>query len=202
MGAKGPRGRRWGAEGPPLEAYSRVTNPERFRPLHGFAERLVNILEQDYDVARDEGQGLDGELERVGMARPTVRLRPQSPDAGALTIAFTSFPGLCVRLGHWFVEPIPGCGCDACDETAEQGRRRLEWMVGALTSGRVTESIKLGVWGDGWLIQEISSSGREERGKSRTTRVRARESIARAGGVRRFDYGPWPRRESAGSEGS
>ena len=28
-------GSRWGPEGPPLEAYSRVTDADRFRPLHG-----------------------------------------------------------------------------------------------------------------------------------------------------------------------
>jgi hypothetical protein len=110
-------GSRWGIEGPPPEAYSRVTNPERFAPLHGSAERLLGSLERDFDVAREEGYGLDSEFKRDNAASATVRFVPRAADAGALTIAFTSFPGLRVRLGHWFVESVPSCGCDACDET-------------------------------------------------------------------------------------
>jgi hypothetical protein len=100
-------GDRWGLDGPPPEAYSRVTNPERFRPPHGFAERLLKSIETDFDVAHEQGYGLDPELQRNDTARPTVRLVPRSADAEALTIAFTSFPGVLVLLGHWFVEPIP-----------------------------------------------------------------------------------------------
>lgn len=110
MRAEGPMGERWGIDGPPPEAYSRVTNPERFKPLHGFAERLLGSRETDFDLARQEGYGLDGELKRDDAASAIVRLVPRSADAGALTIAFTSFPGLRVRLGHWFVEPVPFCG--------------------------------------------------------------------------------------------
>lgn len=188
-------GDRWGIEGPPSDAYSRVTNPERFAPLHGFAEHLLDGLERDYYVVREEGNGVDPELEeqaRPDAARPTVRLVPNAADAGALTIAFTSFPGLLVRLGNWFVEGIPFCGCDACDETAKEGTEQLEWLVGALSSGRFNESIKLGPWGDGWLTHEMPGSG----GKSRIDRSRARALINRAGGRRRFDYSPWPRKRS------
>ena len=188
-------GDKWGLDGPPPEAYSRVTNPDRFRPLHGFAERLLRSLEADFDVARDEGFGLDPELHGNDSARPTVRLVPRSPDAGALTIAFTWFPGLMVRLGHWFVEPVPVCGCDACDETAEERQDRLEQLVTSLTAGGFSESIELGLWGDGWLTDEMPRSS----GRSRISRTRARALIARASGRRRFDYGPWPRERSAGT---
>lgn len=141
-------GRKWGVEGPPEKAYSRVTNPERFRPLHGSAERLLGRLEATFDVEREEGYGLDDELGRYA-AKPTVRLAPRSTDGGPLTIVFTSFPGLLVRLGQWVVEPVPVCGCDACDETAEQEQARLESLVGDLTTGRLTESIRLRLWGMG-----------------------------------------------------
>jgi hypothetical protein len=182
-------GDRWGLDGPPPEAYSRVTNPERFRPLHGFAQRLLRSLETEFDVSREEGQGLDPELQVDDTAIPTVRLVPHSADAGPLTVAFTSFPGLMVRLGHWFVEPVPVCGCDACDETAEEGQRRVEGLIAALTAGRVSESIKAWPWADGWLTTEMPSS----RGERRISRLEAEALIARAGGKRRFEYGPWPR---------
>jgi hypothetical protein len=194
-------GDRWGIDDPPPDAYSRVTNPERFAPLHGFAEHLLDGLETDFDVVREEGYGLDPELEegaRRAAARSTVRLVPGAAGAGSLTIAFSSFPGLTVRLGNWFVEPIPSCGCDACDESAAEGQNRLERLVGALTSGRFSESIKLGLWGDGWLSSEIPGSG----GESRITRSRARALISLAGGRPRFDYAAWPRKPSVGAAGA
>lgn len=181
-------GDRWGIAGPPPEAYSRVTNPERFRPLHGFAERMLGSLETDFDVAREDGYGLDPDIKRND-ANYTVRLVPRAADAGPLSMAFTSLPGLWVRLGHWFVEPIPSCGCDACDETAEEAQRRLERLVRALTSAGFSESIMLPLWGDGWRTDEMAGS----RGESRISRFEARALIARAGDRRHFDYGPWPR---------
>ena len=40
---------------PPLpEEYSRITNPERLRPLHSRAERLLERLQRDHDVTRRE----------------------------------------------------------------------------------------------------------------------------------------------------
>ena len=39
---------RWGIEGPPDEAYSRVTNPERFQPLHAAATELLDRLEREF----------------------------------------------------------------------------------------------------------------------------------------------------------
>jgi Family of unknown function (DUF6226) len=189
-------GDRWGPDGPPPEAYSRVTNPERFRPLHGFADMLLTNLEAEFDVSREEGLGLDADLGRNEL---TVRLTPRATDAGALAIAFTPFPGLLVRLGHWLVEPIPPCGCDACDETAEEGKARLEWMARTLTSGRYRESIRIGLLRDGWLCQALDNdTGRSELGKSRITRSPARAMISRAGGRRRFEYRPWPPRETSG----
>jgi hypothetical protein len=185
-------GRKWEVEDPPEEAYSRVTNPERFLPLHGSVERLLGRLEATFDVEREEGYDLDDELGRYA-AKPTVRLAPRSADGGSLTIVSTSFPGLLVRLGHWVVEPVPVCGCDACDETAEQEQARLESMVGDLTTGRLTESIRLRLWGDGWLVRGAP----DPHEVSRIGRARARALIARAGGRRRFDYRPWPRRSSA-----
>lgn len=187
-------GRKWGVEGPPEEAYSRVTNPERFRPLHGSAERLLGRLEATFDVEREERYDLDDELGPYA-AKPTVRLAPRSTDGGSLTIVFTSFPGLLVRLGHWVVEPVPVCGCDACDETAEEEQARLESMVGDLTTGRLTESIRLRLWGGGWLVRGAP----DPHDVSRIGRSRARALIARAGGRRRFDYRPWPSGSSATS---
>ena len=46
------RGDRWGSDGPPEEAYSRVTNPGRFQPLHDAATELLDRLEREFAVER------------------------------------------------------------------------------------------------------------------------------------------------------
>ncbi len=71
------RGNRWGIEGPPPEAYSRITDPGRFRALHDFAVPLLSRLEATFDVERLEGYGLDHELERSDLVRPSVKLLPR-----------------------------------------------------------------------------------------------------------------------------
>ena len=62
------RGDRWGIEGPPKEAYSRVTNPERFQPLHDAATELLDRLEREFAVERLEGPDADDELGRESLS--------------------------------------------------------------------------------------------------------------------------------------
>ena len=84
--------RQVGTEGPPEEAYSRVTNPERFLPLHDAALELLAALKQHFDVEHAVGYGLDEELERGGLVRPSIALRPTGAEATPSTVAFTNFP--------------------------------------------------------------------------------------------------------------
>ena len=102
----------WSDEGPPEEAYSRVTEPERFAPLHDWALDTVTRLERDYQVIRVEGVGLDHDLERSQISRPTVKLTPLHESGAPVTIAFTGFPGPAVRAGRWVIEYFPSCGCE------------------------------------------------------------------------------------------
>jgi hypothetical protein len=46
------------SEGPPPDAYWRVTNPERFRLLHDFALTLLTQLHSSFNVRRVEGYGV------------------------------------------------------------------------------------------------------------------------------------------------
>ena len=76
-------------------AYSRVTNAERFLPLHTAMLEIIGQMENDFEVERTEGYGLDEELERgLGLARPDVELTPADPDAAPIVLVFTAFPGL------------------------------------------------------------------------------------------------------------
>ena len=141
---------RWESEGPPLEAYSRVTNPERFRPLHGVALTLLEQLHASFNAERVEGYGLDSELESGALSRPSVRLIPDDPKAAPLTITFTTFPGLKVRVGRRCTAGFPACGCDACDETADAGlsyqalnrpRRRLHDVSSQSRTARASRDL-------------------------------------------------------------
>jgi hypothetical protein len=183
---------RWGPEGPPPEAYSRVTNPERFRPLHGVALTLLEQLHASFNVERVEGYGLDNELEVGDLARPGVRLTPNDSNAAPLTITFTTFPGLKVRVGRWCTDGFPSCGCDACDETADTEAGRLEEIIDAVVAGRFREAILLPPSGDGWQVWEFRSPRRFS-GGSLVARERARAMLTES---ERFsiDWAPWTRR--------
>ena len=131
----------WGHEGPPPEAYERVTNPERFLPLHGAVLEMLTALEKRFDVERVEGYGLDEELEHRGLLRPSIALRPTDQEAASITVAFTDFPGLSVRFGRWSTEPFPVCGCDACAEDAEGEIERLTELVDCVIAGGFREAV-------------------------------------------------------------
>ena len=137
-------------------AYSRVTNPERFRPLHPAMLEIIRRLEDQFEADRTEGYGLDEELGRgLDVVRQDVRLTPSDPDAAPIVVAFSTFPSLHVRFGRWYIEPFPDCGCDACYESAEGEIERLNEMVDDVTAGRFREAIRNspyilhGVWLEG-----------------------------------------------------
>ena len=188
-----------GGEEPPVDAaYGRVTNAERFLPLHTAMLEIIDRLLDDFNVECTEGFGLDGELERgLDIARPDVKLTPGNPDAASLVVAFTTFPGLHVRFGRWCTELFPVCGCDACDESAEGETDRLKDMVGDVVAGRLSETTKsplISFIGSGWKEAKFRSPGKRRfTRRSRVEGFRAREM---AGGHRRLDlnWKPWPRR--------
>ena len=129
---------------PPDEAYSRVTNPERFRPLHDAMLDMLDALETRFNVERVEAYGLDEELEsrsRDAATRPSIALTPIDPEAASITVIFTGFPGLNIRFGRWYTDSFPGCGCDACDESAEGELERATEMIDSVTSGGFREAV-------------------------------------------------------------
>jgi hypothetical protein len=119
--------------------YGRVTNPERYAPLHGVADVLLERLARDYDVERTDDPAADEELSLRRALERLVRLTPSDPAAAPVTIGFTDFPGLLVRYGRWHTEAYPSCGCDACDEGELDLEQRLAADVEDLVSGRFAE---------------------------------------------------------------
>ena len=120
---------------PPPEAYSRVTNPERFRPLHALMVELIGRLEATFDVERLERYGLDDDLEKVDLVRPSVKLLPRDISAASIAVSFTAFPGLLVRVGRWRIDAFPSCGYDACDETMDGESASLTQRADAVRAG-------------------------------------------------------------------
>jgi hypothetical protein len=179
-------GHRWGTAGPPLEAYSRVTDPERFASLHHAATGLLDGLEREFEAQRSEAYGLDPELEQdCNLSRPSVALLPRDTGAAPIVIVFSAFPGLRVRFGRWYVVAFPTCGCDACDETAESETARLRSFIDNMTAGRFRETIRESeFWSaDGRCAEEL-----------RLDQARTRKLLA-AEDRRAYDWGPWPRRK-------
>ena len=188
-------GRTWGPEGPPPEAYSRITNPERFAPLHAFAEGLLANLALEHDVEREEGYDLEPTLESSEMARSSIKISPRSQSAASLQVSFTKFPGLVVQAGRWCRERFPACGCDACDETVESTIEELRFLVRNVTVGQFIEEVTLPpLVGSAWLSTEIGSRALG-RWTAHRTRIRRAEagSMLRAG-RRRYDWEAWPTR--------
>ena len=184
---------RWGSEGPPPEAYSRVTNPARFRPLHDFALTWLTELHASFNVDRVEGHGLDSELEVGDLARPSVRLVPRDSKAAPLVVTFTTFPGLKVRAGRWCTAIFPACGCDACDETANDETIRLAEMIEDVVAGRFRESITMAPPGHAWQEWELWSPPRRSSGRLRVDGERARAMLAGIEGSS-IEWAPWTRR--------
>ena len=181
----------WGSEGPPDDAYSRVTEPERFRPLHDWALEAVARLQANYEVTRDESEGMDAELERSPLSRPTLKLTPLHDSCAPITIAFNDFPGLAVRLGRWSTEWFPSCGCDACDEMPDEEFERFTELLSDVVAGRFRESLRLQPRGDGLCRNEFWSADHRSAGGSRVPRDEALQILNGAEKIV-LAWMPWP----------
>jgi hypothetical protein len=127
---------RWGPEGPPPEAYSRVTDAARFRPLVVAADELVAGLQDTYDVTV-------APVDVSADMPDAVRAQRIVPRAGAsIVVEVTSFPGVRLRLGHWTMRVFPDCGCDACDESAQDAIDLLTETVDVVVTGRFSERLR------------------------------------------------------------
>jgi len=179
-------------EGPPPEAYSRITNPERFEPLLRVAMDQVERLQQRFDVERVDGFGLDPDLVGADPAQASVKLIPARSTAASILIAFTSFPAVIVRAGLLLDLTFPECGCDACGSTAEREVQRLTEVIEDVVSGRFRESIRIPLWGDAKDTWELWSPTHRTGGGVRIARSRARALVGRS--RKTIDWSPWPLR--------
>lgn len=182
MSATGPR---------PDSFSSRVSDPGRFRVLQVAAEEILDGLAESYIVDRRESKEPVGPTPGTEVVR-TVRLMPRSPAAGPLSVAFTDFPGIVLRLGRWFVEPLPDCGCDDCAEDPAALVENLRILVSAHVEGGLWERVQRGVtgsWLDTRLIAPDLRIVRQLPIEAAEARAARREGFAAA-----VQWAPWSRR--------
>ena len=169
--------------------YSRVTDPGRYAVLHDSAETLLDSLAAQYIVERRESME---PLDPAGEPVRVIRLIPRTPAAAPLAVAFTDFPGVRLRLGRWYQESLPSCGCDACGEQPSDLIAEMYTQVDALVEGGLWERVRRGVtssWAETRLIGPDFSSGRTVPLEARDARAARRDGFAAP-----VQWAPWPRR--------
>jgi hypothetical protein len=145
---------------PAPEAYSRVTNPERFAGLVAHAARRCDDLRAQFAVVEDSEFPALPWIRTMSFARPPVRLVPADQSAAMLAVAFTSFPGVYVRVGYWYFEAFPACGCDACGGDADAEIAQFDRLIAAVTAGEFGEALHIPWFGDARLSYWAGSEGK------------------------------------------
>ncbi|MCR2812283.1 DUF6226 family protein [Microbacterium sp. zg.Y1084] len=191
-------GNRWDGS-PPEDTYSVDTHPERFAPLHLVAEALIAHLRATYDVEIDEGAETAADLLSPAFhdVVRAARIRPNDPACAALTLVFTSYPGVMMHAGllHDFHYPV--CGCDACDSNWQAEADQLEQQVFAIVSGNYRETVERGLrpWVDfAFTYPDGASSGRSRTQDLPAERLRAAKRVLRD---LPEGWAAWPRATSA-----
>ncbi len=167
----------------------------KITPLHSTMLTLLDQMESDFAVAREEGYGLDKDLKcYCELLRPTIRLTPYNPGAAPLTVAFSTTSELALRLGNWFKETLPFGGSG----NPEDDLRRL---TDSLARGQLRE----GTYSDPRLAN-IDAKGRFwnsfDPKVGRTKGFIWGKDWARGHNARKPEDGgiqwqPWPRRSLA-----
>jgi hypothetical protein len=139
-------GTRW-TGAPPDDSYSRVSNPERFTPLHTIADALIEYLRARYQA--DIAALAKSSTRWVSATTKLIAITPEQADAAPLVFRFTDFPGIEIRAGVRYSAAFPSCGCDACDERWEDAADAMEQLVFAVTDGSFNERITLPAWSAG-----------------------------------------------------
>ncbi|MET8147348.1 DUF6226 family protein [Actinoplanes sp. NPDC049668] len=170
---------------------TRVTDPGRYHVVQEAAEALLDELTEGYVVGRREGKEPVGTEADAEIAR-TIRLIPRSPAAGPLSIALTEFPGVVLRLGRWFYEPLPECGCDDCDEDPEELVTALRRLVAAHVEGGLWERVRRGL-SRSWLETRLIGPGLKVSRRAPIDSAEAR-AARREGFAAPVRWEPWPRR--------
>lgn len=187
--------RRTRTETPLPDAYTRVTNPERFLPLRALAVDMMSRLGREYHVTETSAFELIADIMRpFEYARPPMTLTPSSSKEAPISIAFTTFPGLIVRCGRFFHDSFPFCGCDGCAATFDREAERLLQVVGFVVAGEFREEIDIPLIGPPhvrWSLGAIDSPNGSLSSECALTRDGA---LTLSTESRRIEWSPWSKR--------
>jgi hypothetical protein len=170
------------------EGSARVNGAARFAVLHEAAEMLLDDLTRQFLVERREAKEElpDGSFIRA------VRLIPRTLTAAPLVVAFTDVPGVVLRLGRWFRQTLPVCGCDDCAEQPDDLIEKLRSRAAAVVEGGLWERVRRGLagsWAEVRLIGPDFRIGQRMPLDAQASRAARREGFAAA-----IQWGPWPAR--------
>ncbi|HUQ18625.1 MAG TPA: DUF6226 family protein [Gemmatimonadaceae bacterium] len=178
------------------DEYTRVTNPERFRPLHDFARNFFERLANEYDVIESsEFELVPIIMQRFDYARPPITLTPQAREEAPISVAFTPFPSLVLRCGKFFSEPFPVCACDGCGRNADEEVDRLQRVLNPVIAGEFLEQVQLPLFGNAhvtYRLGRIDAPHGLASGGSQVARSEARK--LRRAGFERIQWAPWSKR--------
>ena len=171
-------GRRWGPDGPPADAYSRVTDPQRYAALGGVADELLAELVRRYDVEVTDAP--------VSGLRDTsaVRVRPPSAASADLVVVRTD-SGVRLRAGRWAEQSFPSCGCDACDEDVDDVADELRQFAADVVGGGLAEELTGGLSGG-----QLRTRRPMQYSSTSVTRAQVRE----LGPPGHHEWAAWPER--------
>lgn len=151
-------GNRWNEEPAPSSAYSRVSNLQRFKPLHTVADALIEWLQDTFKVSVEQDTVVADDLLHVpdDVVR-AVRVVPHDPATAPLTFVLTEFPGVYLHAGLLHDFHFPVCGCDACDDDPTNLASELEWAVRTVVSGGYVE--RFDPWPRDWIEYKLDEPG-------------------------------------------
>ena len=162
-------GNRWNEESPPDDVYSRVSNLQRFTPLHEVADALIEWLQSTFEVSLEQDTAVaDDLLHLANDVVRAVRVVPRNPAAATLTFVLTKFPGVYLHAGSLHDFHFPACGCDACDDDVTNLADELEWTVRTVVSGGYSE--RFDPWPGHWIEYRLAEPGvgmRSGRGRTK-----------------------------------
>ena len=162
-------GNRWDGASPPADSCSRVSNLQRFAPLHTVATALIEWLQNTFDVTIEQSPSTATDLLRMpDDVVSAIRVVPRDPSAATLTFVLTRFPQVLIHAGSLRDFRFPGCSCDACDDNAMSVADELEWTVRTVVSGGYSERID--PWPGRWVEYRLDEPGaRMHSGRSLTS---------------------------------
>lgn len=184
-------GDRW-EDSPPDDSYSRVSNQERFAPLHAIAQALIEWLTDTFDVTVewtiDAAADLLHPPENVLNA---ARVVPRNSNAAPLTFVLTQFPGVFLHAGSLHDFHFPDCGCDACDDDVASVADELEWTVRCVVLGGYSE--RFDNWPSRWVEYRLEDPGVGMRSGRVRTQELPKERVAHARATTPTDgrWSPW-----------